>query len=52
MLLTVPFLIFTLGLAAIWVGRRGVALGLWSSGVAALLVLFCTRATHSLNRMF
>jgi hypothetical protein len=48
-MMSLPFLLFTGGLAAIWAGWRGAALGLWLIGAVALLVLFRLHATDVLN---
>jgi hypothetical protein len=48
-MMLVPFLVLVGGFAAIWYGRRGLAMGLWGLGLVLLLVLFRLHATSTLS---
>lgn len=48
-MMTIPFWALAAGLAAIWLGKRNLALALWGAGMAAILVLFRIHATSQLG---
>jgi hypothetical protein len=48
-MMTIPFFLFAAGLAAIWAGKRPLALGLWAAGLLATLVLFRIHTTSQLG---
>lgn len=48
-MMSMPFFLFTAGLAAIGTGHRRIAIALWVAGVVATLALFRLHATDALN---
>jgi hypothetical protein len=48
-MMSIPFFLFAGALAATFRGKRGMAIGLWTLSVIAMLVLFRLHATDPLN---
>ena len=48
-MMSIPFFLFAGALAAVFRGKRGIAIGLWSLSVVVMLVLFRLHATDQLH---
>ncbi|MBL8906376.1 MAG: hypothetical protein JNM20_06850 [Rhizobiales bacterium] len=48
-MMSIPFFLFAGALAAVYGGRRNLAIGLWALSVAVMLILFRLHATDQLN---
>ena len=48
-MMSIPFFLFAGALAAIFRGKRGIAISLWGLSVVIMLILFRLHATDPLN---
>jgi len=48
-MMSIPFFLFAGALVAVFRGKRGIAIGLWSLSVVVMLVLFRLHATDPLH---
>jgi hypothetical protein len=48
-MMSIPFFLFAGALAAVYRGKRGLAIGMWALSVIVMLILFRLHATDQLN---
>ncbi len=48
-MMTIPFFVMAAGLAAIWAGKRNLALMCWAAGALVILALFRYHTTSDLG---
>ncbi len=48
-MMSLPFVLFACAIGAAWMRQRGVSIGFWALGLAAMLILFRFHFTEVLN---